>query len=122
MTARAGFAPGSAREDWMILRALSDRIGHTLPYDTIGGLRAAMYRAAPHLARLDAVEPASGDALSALAMRGGQMGGEPFAVATPDYYLTNPIARASAVMAELSVLKRSIEQGASPRGGTGTHG
>ncbi len=36
--------------------------------------------------------------------------GEPFAVAIHDYYLTNPIARASAVMAELSALKRSIEQ------------
>ena len=81
-----------------------------------------MYRAAPHLARIGTIEPGSADGLAVLANRGGQMGSEPFAVAISDYYLTNPIARSSAVMAELSALRKSIEQGASPRGGTGTHG
>src|SRR5690606_20007885 len=42
MTNRAVFAPGQAKEDWTILRALSPLVGHVLPYDDIGTLRAAM--------------------------------------------------------------------------------
>ena len=74
-------------------------------------------RTAPALARLDAVAPADGKGVEALAARGGALGPEPFGSAVRDFYLTNPIARASAVMAELSALKKSME-----RGTTGTHG
>jgi NADH-quinone oxidoreductase subunit G len=117
MTARAAFAPGDAKDDWAIVRALSARVGHTLPYDSLPALRAAMYKAAPALARLDAVEPAGLEAVKALAGRGGALGSEPFGAAVRDFYLTNPIARASAVMAQLSALRRSMGQGS-----TGTHG
>lgn len=41
---RAGFAPGDAREDWAILRALSDALGHKLPFDSLGALRASSSR------------------------------------------------------------------------------
>jgi NADH-quinone oxidoreductase subunit G len=88
-----------------------------LPYDTLPALRAAMYKEAPQLARLDAVEPAGLKGVEALAARGGAPGSEPFGVAVRDYYLTNPIARASTVMAELSALKQ-----ASVGATTGTHG
>ena len=115
--AKAVFAPGEAKEDWTILRALSGVMGKTLPYDTLSALRAAMYKAAPALARLDVVTPAERSAIDALAARGGSIGSEPFASAIGDFYLTNPIARASAVMAEMSALKKSFQQGA-----TGTHG
>ena len=47
------FPPGDAKEDWAIVRALSARVGHQLPYDTLPALRAAMYKVAPALARLD---------------------------------------------------------------------
>ena len=57
-TARAAFPPGDAKEDWTIVRALSAHAGHTLPYDTLSALRAAMYKSAPALAQLDVVEPA----------------------------------------------------------------
>jgi NADH-quinone oxidoreductase subunit G len=57
------------------------------------------------LGRLDHVEPAGLAALDALAGRTGQLGSEPFAPSIADFYLTNPIARASTVMAELSALK-----------------
>jgi NADH-quinone oxidoreductase subunit G len=117
MTARAVFAPGDAKEDWAVVRALSARVGHTLPYDSLPALRAAMYKAAPALARLDAVEPAGLEAVKALAGRGGALGAEPFGAAVRDFYLTNPIARASQVMAQLSALRRSMGQGS-----TGTHG
>ena len=50
MAARASFPPGEAREDWAILRALSDVLGQRLPYDSLAQLRAAMFKAHPHLA------------------------------------------------------------------------
>jgi NADH-quinone oxidoreductase subunit G len=116
-TARAAFAPGEAKDDWAIVRALSAHVGHTLPYDTLPALRAAMYRHAPMLARLDMVEVADGKGVEALAGRAGSLAPEPFGSAVRDFYLTNPIARASAVMAELSALKKNLD-----RGITGTHG
>ena len=67
-------------------------------------------------ARLDALDRAPGG-IDALVARSGTLGSEPFLPAIRDFYLTNPIARASAVMAEMSALKKSFEQGA-----TGTHG
>ncbi|MCV0398083.1 MAG: NADH-quinone oxidoreductase subunit NuoG [Rhizobiaceae bacterium] len=106
MTNRAGFAPGEAKEDWAILRALSDVLGHKLPFDTLGQLRAKLYEAHPHLAELDAIAPASIDAVKALAGRGGEFVARPFVSPVADFYLTNPIARASAVMAECSALAR----------------
>ncbi|HWE18815.1 MAG TPA: NADH-quinone oxidoreductase subunit NuoG [Hyphomicrobiaceae bacterium] len=119
MTARAVFPPGDAKDDWAIIRALSARVGQQLPYDTLQALRAAMYKQAPALARLDALEPADIEGVEALAARGGTtLGTEPFGSAVTDYYLTNPIARASAVMAELSALKQAAAQ----RTTTGTHG
>ncbi len=117
MTARAAFAPGDAKEDWAIVRALSGHLGKTLPYDTLQALRAAMYKAVPALARLDAVEPADAKGVEALASRAGNIGTEPFGSVVRDFYLTNPIARASAVMADLSTLKKNMS-----RGTTGTHG
>jgi len=58
----------------------------------------------PHLMRLDQIAPAESSAVAALAARGGAIDKAPFAPAIADYYLTNPIARASAVMAECSRL------------------
>jgi NADH-quinone oxidoreductase subunit G len=64
-----------------------------------------MYAVAPRLGRLDAVEPAGLDGLGALIARQGQVTAEPLVSSVGDFYLSNPIARASAVMAELSALK-----------------
>jgi NADH-quinone oxidoreductase subunit G len=116
-TQRAAFPPGDAKDDWAIVRALSGHLGQPLPYDTLQALRAAMYRQAPALARLDAIEPADITGVEALAALGGSLGTEPFGAAVTDFYLTNPIARASAVMGELSALKRAAVQRT-----TGTHG
>jgi NADH-quinone oxidoreductase subunit G len=117
VAARAAFAPGDAKEDWAIVRALSGHVGRKLPYDSLSALRAAMYKEAPGLARFDTVEPAGIAGVEALAARGGALGSEPFGRAVRDFYLTNPIARASAVMAELSALAKARQQGT-----TGTHG
>ena len=99
------------------MRALSGHVGRKLPYYSLPPLRAAMYKEAPTLARLDTVEAAGLKGVEALAARGGALGTEPFGRAVRDFYLTNPIARASAVMAELSALAKSRQQGT-----TGTHG
>ena len=105
MTAKAAFPPGQAKEDWTILRALSDVVGHKLPYDDLAALRAAMYRAAPALARIGMLSAADAGGVAALAKVSGSVAKEPFHSPVKDYYLTNPIARASTVMAELSALK-----------------
>ncbi len=104
---RAGFAPGDAREDWAILRALSDVLGHKLPFDSLGALRAKLFAAHPHFAALD--EIAAGDAQDVVRLAGsaGSLDSSAFAPAIKDFYLTNPIARASAVMAECSALARN---------------
>ncbi|WP_375460625.1 NADH-quinone oxidoreductase subunit NuoG [uncultured Enterovirga sp.] len=104
-TGRAVFPPGDAREDWAILRALSDVVGHKLPFDNLAALRRALYAAHPHLARLDEIAPANlAPALSAWAGLGGTLDTEPFRSPVQDFFLTNPIARASRVMAECSAL------------------
>jgi NADH-quinone oxidoreductase subunit G len=104
MANRAAFPPGEAREDWAILRALSDHLGARLPYDSLAELRRAVYEKHPHLALIDTVEPANPSAIEKLAGRGGKVDKAPFVNAVRDFYLTNPIARASAVMAECSAL------------------
>ncbi|OAP40459.1 NADH dehydrogenase [Sinorhizobium glycinis] len=104
---RAGFAPGDAREDWAIIRALSDVLGRKLPFDSLGELRAKLCAAYPHFAEADAIAAASSDEIAALAQKAGEMAKSVFASPVKDFYLTNPIARASAVMAECSALARN---------------
>ena len=96
---RAGFAPGEAKENWAILRALSAELGAQLPWDSLARLRAALVAAHPHLGRIDQVPVNQGPALE---LR--EPGQATFRNVIRDYYLTNPIARASTVMAELSAL------------------
>jgi len=99
---RAGFAPGDAKENWAILRALSAELDATLPYDSLAALRKALVAEVPHLAAIDDVaenrwkrvplrKPAKAD----------------FRNVITDFYLTNPIARASELMAELSANSRA---------------
>jgi NADH-quinone oxidoreductase subunit G len=107
MAARAGFPPGDAREDWAILRALSDVLGKRLPFDSHAELRAHLNAAYPHFGRVDQIEAGSRDSVKALAGYNGKTSTEPFKNVIEDFYLTNPIARASAVMAECSALAAS---------------
>jgi NADH-quinone oxidoreductase subunit G len=105
-TNRAGFAPGEAREDWAILRALSDVLGHRLPFDSLAQLRGKLYADYPHFAAVDQIARADAGAIAAVAKIGGRLGKDAFASPVKDFYLTNPIARASAVMAECSSLAK----------------
>jgi len=111
MGARAAFPPGDAREDWAILRALSDVLGHKLPYDSLTALRTALFAAHPHLARVGAIAPGNPADIEKLAGLAGTPDRAPLRSAVEDFYFTNPIARASAVMAECS----AIAEGAATR-------
>jgi NADH-quinone oxidoreductase subunit G len=103
-TARAAFPPGDAREDWAILRALSDLLGHKLPYDSLGQLRWALFKAFPHLQQVDAIAAGNPADVQKLANLSGTPDKAPFVSPIDDFYLTNAIARASATMAECSAL------------------
>jgi NADH-quinone oxidoreductase subunit G len=99
---RAGFAPGEAKENWAILRALSAELGAKQPWDSLAELRQALIAAHPHLAAIDDVPQNEWNPLPLK-----KPGKADFVGAVTDFYLTNPIARASQVMAELSALARS---------------
>ncbi|MFC5385603.1 NADH-quinone oxidoreductase subunit NuoG [Aquamicrobium segne] len=103
-TRRAGFAPGDAREDWAILRALSEVLGHKLPFDSLAQLRKELYGEYPHLARLNQIEAGGLEEIAAMQKLSGTVEKTGFVSPVRDFYLTNPIARASAVMAECSAL------------------
>ncbi|TLP67740.1 NADH-quinone oxidoreductase subunit G [Parasedimentitalea maritima] len=94
---RAGFAPGEAKENWAILRALSAELDATLQFDSLAQLRSALVAEVPHLAKIDEVPVNEGEALEL-----GKLGKAAFLTVIKDFYLTNPIARASELMAELS--------------------
>ncbi|SMX36609.1 NADH-quinone oxidoreductase subunit NuoG [Maliponia aquimaris] len=98
---RAGFAPGEAKENWAILRALSAEVGAKLPWDSLAQLRQALVAEVPHLAQIDEVPENDWHPLET-----GTLGDADFRYAIRDFYLTNPIARASALMAELSKMAR----------------
>ena len=105
MANRAAFPPGDARDDWAILRALSAVLGKTLPYDTLAELRAALCEAHPHMAEIDLMSPADAGTITKLAATApALLSGPAFASPVDDFYLTNPIARASAIMAECSAM------------------
>jgi NADH-quinone oxidoreductase subunit G len=97
MAQRAGFPPGQAKENWAILRALSAELGVTLPFDTVAGLRRLLVAQVPHLGELDRVLVQELELLVV-----SEMGEGAFTSAVSDFYLTNPVARASVLMAELS--------------------
>ena len=99
---RAGFAPGEAKENWAILRALSAELDATLAYDSLAQLRQTLVAEVPHLAQIDEI------AENAWVLEAtDKLGDASFKNAVTDFYLTNPIARASSLMAELSANAKS---------------
>jgi NADH-quinone oxidoreductase subunit G len=106
MATRASFPPGDAREDWAILRALSDVLKYRLPYDSLSALRQALFKAHPHMMRIGQITPGDPADIQKLAALGGNADKAPFGSSVDDFYFTNAIARCSAVMAECSALAR----------------
>jgi NADH-quinone oxidoreductase subunit G len=101
---RAAFPPGDAREDWAIVRALSDVLGKRLPFGSLSELRRGLYTAYPHLAVIGGIAPSEAGVVAKLASLAGSVDVTSFQSAIVDFYLTNPIARASKTMATCSGL------------------
>ena len=102
MGQRAVFPKGEAREDWTILRALSERLGKTLPYDSLDQLRARLFADHPSFGQIDWAPRGQAD-LSAIGAA-GDVGDTPLSSAVKAFHLTNPVARASVTMAECAAL------------------
>jgi NADH-quinone oxidoreductase subunit G len=112
-TALAAFPPGDAREDWTIVRALSEALGKRLPYDNIAQLRRRMFEISPRFQCLDSVEPAAWGEFG----KAGAVDAAPFAPPIANFYMTDPISRASETMAQCA---ETFLRG--PKAMTGTHG
>ena len=110
---RAVFPPGDAREDWKILRALSEMLGRKLPYDSLRQLRKRLGSTNPVFAAIDAAMPAAWGAFG----KEGRIDAAPFAYAIADFYRTDPISRASPTMAACAAAIAGQAQQM-----TGTHG
>ncbi len=110
---KAVFPPGDAREDWKILRALSDPLGHKLPYDTLGALRQRLIEINPVFAHIDEIGPIAWGEFGTV----GQGTEGAFAYPIENYYMTDTISRASPTMAACT---ESYRANTSPK--TGTHG
>ena len=108
----AVFPPGDAKEDWKIIRALSEAVGKKLSLDTLSQVRARMIEIAPQLAEPDVIQPAPWQSVG----RAGKFLASPFVSPVGDFYRTDPISRASPTMAECSALHQPSEEA------TGTHG
>lgn len=111
MTRAAVSLPGAARDDWKIIRAVSEYVGAPLPYDDIESLRDRMEEISPALRRYDIVEQASAPiaALSKVqlvdANKGSKAGNAPFQRAVENFYFTDVISRSSPTMARCSAAK-----------------
>ena len=104
MAERAVFPKGDAKEDWAIIRALSERVGHKLPFDTLDQLRTKLMADHPTFGRIDYLPTPAAFDVAALGKK-GDLGDAAFVSVVSDPYLNNPIARASVTMAELSALR-----------------
>lgn len=101
MAERVVFPKGEAKDDWAIIRALSERVGCKLPFDTLEQLRTKLMGDHPTFGRIDYLAPAATFDVAKLGAK-GDLGDVAFVSVIADPYLTNPIARASETMAQLS--------------------
>jgi NADH-quinone oxidoreductase subunit G len=107
MALRAVFPPGEAREDWAIIRACSEAVGKPLPFDTLAQLRTKMFDAAPVLKTIGRAAKAEWKVFG----KKGELSGQSFVSAIENFYMTDPISRASPTMAKCTaeILPRVAE-------------
>jgi len=102
---RASYPPGDAREDWAILRALSERLGKPLPYDTLDQVRARLVAVNRNFAALERQAPGAWGAFGTA----GTAGDAPFVSPIANFYMTDPISRASRTMAECMASRQQLQ-------------
>jgi len=112
-TTLAAFPPGEAREDWAIIRALSDVLGNRLPFDNINQLDRRLFAANPRFQQLDTIQPAAWGEFG----QPGNVDAAPFVMPIQNFYMTDPISRASVTMAQCTEAYGNGQQQK-----TGTHG
>jgi NADH-quinone oxidoreductase subunit G len=98
---RAAYPPGQAREDWAILRALSERLGKPLPYDTIEQVRARLVAVNKVFAALEQQAPGAWGEFG----KAGSVTDAPFVSTIANFYMTDPISRASRTMADCMAVR-----------------
>ena len=101
---RAAYPPGDAREDWAILRALSERLGKTLPYDTFDDVRARLVAVNKSFAALDLQVAGTWGPFG----KEGALSEAPFVSPVGNFYMTCPISRASKTMAECTASRAHL--------------
>ncbi|MEK9679444.1 MAG: NADH-quinone oxidoreductase subunit NuoG [Rhodospirillaceae bacterium] len=111
--ALAAFPPGDAKEDWAIIRALSDKVGKTLPYNSLGELRARMLEVNPLLGEVDEIADGEWGDFGV----SGAISAEPLTQPIENFFMTDPISRASITMAECTAVANGEDERA-----TGTDG
>lgn len=94
--------PGHSRDQWEILRALSEECGVTLPYNSVEQLRARIYELSPHLLKYDYIEPTVFGKIATKSGEAGHIEKTPFADLLDNYYMTDAISRNSVTMAKCS--------------------
>jgi NADH dehydrogenase (ubiquinone) Fe-S protein 1 len=115
--------PGQARDDWAVLRAVSEVVGQPLPYDTLDGVRARLTEVAPHLARTSEVSAPIwlGGDKAAKAGLGEGAGAKPLEASAPltspvsNFYMTDAISRASQTMAKCVLARQDAQRQAAAR-------
>jgi NADH-quinone oxidoreductase subunit G len=112
-TTLAAFPPGEAREDWAIIRALSDALGQRLPYDNINQLDRRLFATNSRFQALDMLQPAAWGEFG----QPGSIDAAPFTMPIQNFYMTDPISRASETMAQCV---EAFGNGQQQK--TGTHG
>jgi NADH-quinone oxidoreductase subunit G len=107
---QAAFPPGEAREDWKIIRAFSDAIDKHLDFDSITQLREKMFESAPILANIGRLTKAAWSKFG----KDGSVSSKPFAPVIQNFYMTDPICRASVTMAKCTeeILSLSFKEAA----------
>lgn len=106
VTRAATNAPGAAREDWKIIRALSEYLDATLPYDDIVSVRQRLGDIAPHLIRHEVIEPVSSDIVKigftelVNNNKSAKIAGSPLKNPITNFYFTDVISRSSPTMAK----------------------
>jgi len=100
---QAVFPPGEAKEDWKIIRALSERLGMPLFFNTLEEVRQCIAERAPHLTRVDEIVPAAWT-LQPGAPKPAKIDKTPFEPVIRNFYMTDAISRVSKTMAECARL------------------
>ena len=91
--------PGFSRDDWMVLRALSEELGTPLPYDSLDEVRTRLAELAPHLVKYDYIEPSSFERLALQDSGERKLSRALLTDAVDNFYMTDAISRNSHIMA-----------------------